>query len=459
MQDAGTNHSDHYRSRMGRVRFAMREWTLEYVRKETDFLSALQHRVRTPFLDTYFATTANLGTHTFYMIMLPVFCWCDYMDVGESVITVLALGVYITGYVKDLLCLPRPRSPPLHRISTSGSAIQEYGFPSTHSCNALSVILVFLVDNNPHVAVYWLCIAMGISIVTGRLYTGMHGFIDVIMGLFFGWLSWVIGKYALQWFHANLRDPSGLPWGSFTLAGLALASLVIFHPQPVDPCPCYDDSVAFLSVVFGIELGGAIHALSPSMTWPTYVYRGPLRAVARFVLGVSMVVLWRYVAKRTLLRCLPPIWRFFETSGLALPRRNYLKASEYDRVPRDLPDELFPDSPKQIATMIRTVRRTHGRSDSVGPQNIADVYEAEAYRQSSAGSRPSTPPPRSVPPLPSGPLDGSADHSHSHEHTENSFVMPRVRYDVEIVTKIIVYCGISLTAAVAAPAAFAILGI
>lgn len=27
------------------------------------------------------------------------------------------------------------------------------------------------------------------------------------------------------------------------------------HPQPVDDCPCFEDAIAFISVVFGILMG------------------------------------------------------------------------------------------------------------------------------------------------------------------------------------------------------------
>ncbi|KAA8565498.1 hypothetical protein EYC84_009357 [Monilinia fructicola] len=43
-----------------------------------------------------------------------------------------------------MFSLPRPLSPPLHRITMSGSAALEYGFPSTHSANAVSVAVYAL---------------------------------------------------------------------------------------------------------------------------------------------------------------------------------------------------------------------------------------------------------------------------------------------------------------------------
>lgn len=38
----------------------------------------MQQRVRTPLMDVYFANTSNLGTHTFFMVMLPIIFWFGY---------------------------------------------------------------------------------------------------------------------------------------------------------------------------------------------------------------------------------------------------------------------------------------------------------------------------------------------------------------------------------------------
>lgn len=54
------------------------------VRWETPYLAYMQERIRTPTLDSYFAYTANLGTHTFFMIFLPILYWCGYSNMGRA---------------------------------------------------------------------------------------------------------------------------------------------------------------------------------------------------------------------------------------------------------------------------------------------------------------------------------------------------------------------------------------
>jgi hypothetical protein len=57
-------------------RYQFREQLLPIVRWETPYVAWLQDTLRSSALDTYFASTANLGTHTFFMIMLPILFWC-----------------------------------------------------------------------------------------------------------------------------------------------------------------------------------------------------------------------------------------------------------------------------------------------------------------------------------------------------------------------------------------------
>jgi hypothetical protein len=54
------------------------------VRWETPYLASLQSMMRTPFLDRYFAITANLGTHTFFMVGLPIMFWFGFREFGKG---------------------------------------------------------------------------------------------------------------------------------------------------------------------------------------------------------------------------------------------------------------------------------------------------------------------------------------------------------------------------------------
>ncbi|EEQ90992.1 hypothetical protein RJZ56_007770 [Blastomyces dermatitidis] len=393
--DAGLKGLDHYQQKLPKWRYKLRTALLPLVRWETPYLAWFQARMRTPSLDSWFAITANLGTHTFYMVMLPILFWCGYTEVGRGLVHLLASGVFISGWFKDMLCLPRPLSPPLHRITMSGSAALEYGFPSTHSTNAISVVVYALhLLNSPdstaspvtntifRIVLY----IFGTSIVIGRLYCGMHGFFDVIIGSFLGAL---LGF--LRCSYGETYDEiiySGSINTVFAVVVVVLA-LVRMHPEPADSCPCFDDSVAFAGVLMGAEFGNW-HFAQTTFAWGdpypgTVPYDlakvGWIKTILRIILGVVIVFLWREIMKPSLHRILPPIFRVIERLGLNLPRRFFTLASEYEQVPGHLKDDDIIPNVSEIPSILTSIRHPRRRAISIGPQSEADAYETLAYRE------------------------------------------------------------------------------
>lgn len=395
----------------------------------------------------------------------------------------------------------------------SGSAALEYGFPSTHSANAVSVaVYALLLLHSPdntfapttklvlEIAAYF----YAASIVFGRLYCGMHGFLDVIIGSSLGavisFLEFHLGPPLDEYMHSS-------SWVAPVLAGLIIVILVRIHPEPADDCPCFDDSVAFAGVFIGLELGTWTYGRIPNDPWDAHAHGSkPLDVaplgfavnVARIVLGSAIVFLWRETMKPFLLRTLPTLFRLIENSGLDLPRRFFTPASEYKTIPPGSRlDTMFPTA-SDFPKMVESIRnpKTRGRSISVGPQSAADAYEALAYRErrrkesisgNSVSSIPSLrskssnvdivsqkadedqPGPGGVAPAPGAQKssldeyekqmgtmgaadtaadDGAAGATQDADYDEleesavfSQLIKPRVRYDIEVVTKLIVYCG------------------
>lgn len=338
--DAGLRALHHYERKLPKWRYQLRQWLIPVVRWETPYLARIQNACRSQFLDSYFAFTANLGTHTFFMMFLPICFWCGYPDFGIALVHMLALGVYLSGALKDLVCLPRPLSPPLQRITMSGSAALEYGFPSTHTTNAVSVAVfgLHLLYESQHEwspSSYSLlrlgCYCYATSITLGRMYCGMHGFFDVllgaVLGVFIAWLRIAYGQILDLW----VIDGS---WIHPTIAVAALALAIRFHPEPADNCPCFDDSVAFLGVVMGISIGTWQHAQRygmPKSNPPLagmfpYTNQNLLKSAARLHGGIVVIFVWRAAMKPFLLRYLPPFFRFVDHWGVNMPRRYFLQA-------------------------------------------------------------------------------------------------------------------------------------
>lgn len=392
----------------------------------------------------------------------------------------------------------------------SGSTALEYGFPSSHSTNAVSVAiyaLLILRLDEPEISPWSNTILQavsycyGCSIVIGRLYCGMHGFLDVIVGSVLG----AAISMVQYWYGQRLDDyvHSG-SLQTIIIIILVILVLVRVHPEPADDCPCFDDSVAFAGVITGIEYGNwhfartnyavsyPVPATVPfnleAMGWPI--------AVARIMVGVLSIFAWREVMKPSLLRVLPPVFRIVEALGLDLPRKFFKQASQYTRVPAPHKDDdhVLP-SFSQIPSLIR--RR---RAVSIGPQSEADVYETLAYREKRrraslstsgeklrSGGKPAAGA-QGPPGLAAGdtalngkdePLQkakseletyesmmgtGLENGSRAQQELEEKEMLsrlqkPRVRYDVEVVTKLIVYAGIGWLAVEGNPILFSLAGL
>ncbi|KAK1834573.1 hypothetical protein QBC39DRAFT_18746 [Podospora conica] len=378
----------------------------------------------------------------------------------------------------------------------SGSAALEYGFPSTHSTNAVSVavyaVLLLRRESNTFSPTTTLILEglsyfYAVSIVVGRLYCGMHGFFDVVIGSLLGVLIGVLEFYYAPIIEATMNSSSYL--APLTVA-LIVFVLVRIHPEPADDCPCFDDSVAFAGVMIGVEYGTWRLARSPLAA----IYNGPDAAfslsalgwplaTARVVFGVLCIFAWRGTMKPTLLRVLPHLFRVIETHGWSLPRRFFVPASEYKDVPLHVRDDHVLPNVSDVSKMVNSIRGPgRGRSVSIGPQSAADAYETLAYRErkrresleseggvrskqslaslrekAAAGNGDAVAPSyaqaassgvqsgRTISFEQAGPTGGDKEQSGeemSEKEMFSTLVRPRVRYDVEVVTKLVIYAGI-----------------
>ncbi|KAH8601317.1 sphingosine-1-phosphate phosphohydrolase-like protein [Bisporella sp. PMI_857] len=394
--DAGLRSLDHYKRKLSPWRYSLRQRLLPLIRWETPYLAWMQHNMRSPALDSYFAITANLGTHTFFMVVLPILFWCGHTSLGRGMVHILAAGVFFTGFVKDMLSLPRPLSPPLRRITMSGSAALEYGFPSTHSANAVSVAVYALftihspdcqLRDSTKLALEILSYSYAFSIILGRLYCGMHGFLDVIVGSIMGAaisvIECVYGTDIDKFLHQS-------SWIAPATVALVIIFLIRIHPEPADDCPCFDDSVAFAGVMIGIEIGGW-HYATGNWAWDIPVpatvpfdlqHMGWFTVILRVFVGVLVIFAWRELMKPSLLKFLPHLFRTIEKYGFILPRKFFMPASEYKNIPARLKVDNVMPSVSDLPSLLTSIRHPgRVRSVSVGPQSAADAYETLAYRE------------------------------------------------------------------------------
>ncbi|KAF4630515.1 hypothetical protein G7Y89_g7628 [Cudoniella acicularis] len=435
----------------------------------------------------------------------------------------------------------------------SGSAALEYGFPSTHSANAVSVAVyaIFAVHSpdcqlqaSTKLVLEVVSYCYALSIILGRLYCGMHGFLDVIVGSVIGAgisaIECIYGPDIDKWLHSS-------SWLAPATVALVIICLIRIHPEPADDCPCFDDSVSFAGVMIGIEIGGWHYAVG-DWAWDVPVpatvpfdleHMGWITVIARVAVGVLVIFAWREVMKPALLKFLPHLFRIIEKYGFVLPRKFFMPASEYKKIPSRLKVDNVMPSVSDLPGLLTSIRHPgRGRSVSIGPQSAADAYETLAYREkrrrdsltnpSDSASRAQSPRPANqekdyfsvapnvdkdgsvsqasgisaslapsttgnlptpaqsrvgsfeqmmgqghvsfaplTPPLggePEGRDDEAVILVGQHNELEEKELFsrlekPRVRYDVEVVTKLVVYTGIAWLAVEGNPIIFEVVGL
>ncbi|KAK4048196.1 26S proteasome regulatory subunit 8 [Microbotryomycetes sp. JL201] len=347
-QALGCLSDDEYRRLMPQWRYKVRKQLVKVLHHEMNTLEWIQ-TFRTPFLDDYFLKSSLLGTHTFFMIGLPLPCWFGRPDISREMLIVLACGGYVTSVLKDLFCVPRPYSPPMVRLSVGTHAL-EYGFPSTHSCTTVSMALflgtalsrtypdALLTNQIAHIALGFITM----SVIVGRVYAGMHSITDCVVGFVTGSLVWLVW-WTLEDFYNWYTLSEG--W-LLTCTSVPLVLFLVFvHPAPAEDCPCFEDAVAFLSATLGTMLGRNWYQKHVKHITYGATLSSPLRStiwlaaiVLKLVLGIASIFVWRIVAKAVCHAILPKLFRFFRF--FLLPRRFYLQATEYDGY--DKADSLHP---------------------------------------------------------------------------------------------------------------------
>lgn len=304
--DPGNHPAEHFQKRMSAVRFWTRQKLTRYTDHQSEFLSSIQSKVSHPFLDAYFKYSAFMGAHTFYILALPIPIWFGHWELTRDLVYIFGYSIYLSGYLKDYWCLPRPRSPPVKRITLSKYTTKEYGAPSSHTANATGVSIYFIwhiwVESGLSYQTKAL-LTMGVlfyylTLVLGRVYCGMHGMLDLVSGTAVGIVCFAI-KLVIDYGFPNFHSDN---YAWFPAASIALNLLILYkHIKPVDECPCFEDSVAFVGVVSGLDISNwliARYNLALTCTLVPFNTGHIGTIIGRVFFGVLCVVLWKYLLSK-----------------------------------------------------------------------------------------------------------------------------------------------------------------
>ncbi|WAR57710.1 hypothetical protein PtB15_8B763 [Puccinia triticina] len=435
---------DHvYRSQLSPWRFKIRSALLVTLNKEMTILESIQRSYRSGPLDRLMVHSSWLGSHQFFILALPLIFWLGDHHFGRSQVYILGMSVYFTGILKDLFCIPRPYSPPIQRLAISNHA-SEYGFPSSHSAISASTFLMGL-QYALHVqsivqqlALFLGLVLYGFLLVFGRVYCGMHSIQDVACG-------WTIGVFA--WTIHRVFGEVVERWATSTQASVPLVLIVCgliltaAHPQPVDDCPCFEDSTAFVAVSVGVMIGHRIanDLILHQMNDPALSGLRFPQALIKLFLGLAVIFGWRFLMKELLSRLLPPLFRLFAPL-LELPRKHYAPTKDYGRYRDELRERgrrtglsarLIP-SVVDLPNMTRTLRNRFAPESPPADSPVA--HPAQALHPALHNRTPNA---IEIDPLVDAQKPSTLD-------SKLPPAPPSKHYDVDVLMRLIVYVGIGM---------------
>lgn len=199
------------------------------------------------------------STHSTNSVSIALFLFSHIHRVSTSVSVTISPVINATSYIAEYTTL--------NTTLTSNDTIPVLLGLNDHSLTASPYLSTLTTTT-----LYVLLLLYTVSIVFGRLYTAMHSFTDCIVGVLMGAAIWFaydshLGLGMGSWIEAFIGNPNythlfnqiGGGWWRTYKVPLILIPFTLLavnqHPQPVDDCPCFEDAIAFASVVLGSLVG------------------------------------------------------------------------------------------------------------------------------------------------------------------------------------------------------------
>ncbi|KAJ2331852.1 Long-chain base-1-phosphate phosphatase [Coemansia sp. RSA 2673] len=244
-----------------------------------------------------------LGNHTFFLLALPFLHVFGLGLFARGLTFVVLWSVYLSGTAKDYISAPRPASPPVAQITQSPAHTLEYGFPSSHTAYVVASIAYcsYFMLGVWGTHLLWTCAlwAVGLVVIVGRIYCGLHSFIDVAGGTVIGLAEALVFIMLYDRIDALLLSAAG-PLYMSVFVYTALMAI----PPSLDLCPCCIDSVCATSVTLGLATGTWIYARLPFLwlnghrdciAWDSSLTLG--QNLLRCLIAIALIVAWKLASK------------------------------------------------------------------------------------------------------------------------------------------------------------------
>ncbi len=266
--------------------------------------------IATPGLDRMIKVVTDLGSTTFYMIVIPILYWCISKSLGFGLAIVLSVSNYINVGIKFIVCRARPYVafphldvPEYLKLTGTG-----YSFPSGHA-QVTSTFWTYLARS---VRRNWVTV-VGITVVVvvafTRVYATVHYPTDVLAGAPLG-LAIAIAYSGIE---RRLRasGTEGRSIGFRLAVSIVVPGLVFALSAPRNPA--FTDEVA---QVLGFLAGAGI-GYTLENAYVKYDVRAGLPVqVVKVILGMAGLMGVRYGLKAVFPQA--ALWNMLRYAAVAI---------------------------------------------------------------------------------------------------------------------------------------------
>ncbi len=134
--------------------------------------------------DMLFKAITNLGSETFYMLIIPIIYWCFSKKNGFRLALLFSLSAFVNLTLKAFFHLPRPSDPSIKMLYKEAAA-GTVGFPSAHS-QGTTTFWSYVVSQAKKRFLLYLGVILVTLVSLSRVYLGLHYLHDVIGGILVG---------------------------------------------------------------------------------------------------------------------------------------------------------------------------------------------------------------------------------------------------------------------------------
>ena len=229
--------------------------------------SSYAQKLRCRQLDLFFKYFPLLGSSSQYSICMPLVAWAC----GDWFALRIYLGLCLTFFwangAKDLLRLPRPKKGIAGVAHLETGYLEEYGFPLTHSANAVIWAAALCETLNTigfekSLLIPFVGFAYVLLIGFSRLYLGVHSLADLLGGLQVGFMATILTNSVLAPLAlAVMEDPDAsktytllvreVTVDGSCLVAAALCGLLALYPDKRDRWTTYADLLSIIGVAAG----------------------------------------------------------------------------------------------------------------------------------------------------------------------------------------------------------------